>query len=304
MLKHVQIAVNPRRIQLTNGEKAALLGAASLLVGALVQLLNAPAMALSLLLAVVAMCAFVYERIQSRRMLLHVVDRLSADGLLSKAEVDAKVETTVIDQAINHAVQRMRHQIGRRAPHWNALDACHERDESRTVAALSITLRRDLVEHSPTEHVARLIETVQTAFASTPDSAPFLTIQGDGTILLIFGVRVPRRIAASLQQALATAALLGADPYVRFGLGCGSARIVSLPDIDATVIGAPLEDALRLSRMAAAWHEHTLLCVEPVALLAHTNHSQRTTLTLTHAALPPLPVYALDLQPRAVARSA
>ena len=109
------------------------------------------------------------------------------------------------------------------------------------------------------------------------------------------------RAAATAASARALAA---SDPDVRFGLSCGQGRLWALPDIGPTIIGAPLEEAVRLYRMAAAWHEYRLLCAEPIALLAHSFNSQRTPLELTYHTLPTLPIYAVELQSAAIAVSA
>jgi hypothetical protein len=71
------------------------------------------------------------------------------------------------------------------------------------------------------------------------------------------------------------------------------------------VIGSPLEEAIRLHRLAATWHEYRMLCPEPVALLLRTRVAgHRTPLQLTAPNAPAMPVYSLDLAPGVIALGA
>jgi hypothetical protein len=266
--------------------------------------------ALVLLLAAAAMIALVRERLAYRQRLLALAEYLDAVDTLNKLEIKGSNSAGAIDQALNRAIQRTREQTrqelsDRQPTPLRMVEATPTVDRTVTVVALSIDLRRCEFElYTPlyTEYLATIVDAVN---VMTHPMHALLQPQGDGTLLLIFGSQSEQPVALGICQALDVALMLSSSyADLRFGLSCGPGRLCTLPGIGQTVVGAPLEDAARLSRMAASWHEYSLLCTEPTALLARSFPSQRTSLQLTHAAMPTLPVYALDLDPSTVAMSA
>lgn len=299
MLKHVPLPINLSRMHLTWGETLLLVGAAALVVGSLIQVRVAPAVAIIMLLAAAALAALVYERSTTRRTLVALAEQLKTSGPLHKVEVEAS-SAGMLGQALNQAIQRSRTETALLSVEPPSAVA-----ETLPVAVLSIGLRQGVHAAYTAAHTERLTEVARAARGASQATDAVLDAHGDGTLLLIFGSQQLIPPALSLQQALDVALTLrAAYPDLRFGLGCGQGRCCTLPGVGATIIGAPLEDAVRLYRMAAAWHEYHLLCVEPVALLARGCSGQRTMLQLSYASKPTLPVYALSLSPVSVAVSA
>jgi hypothetical protein len=265
--------------------------------------------AIVLLLAAAAIVALVRERVAYRQTLLAIAERLDAIETLGKFEIKATNSSSAIDQALNRAIQRSREQTQQTKPQTPTplciVEPAPVPEQRFTVAVLSIDLRHSIVEMYTPAYSAYLVSVADTAARAIQQTHALLKTQGDGTLLVIFGARLDQPIAASIRQALDLALLLSTSyPDLRFGLSCGAAWSSALPGLGETVVGAPLEDATRLSRMAAAWHEYNLLCTEPTALLARAFPSQRTPLQLTHPAMPMLPVYALQLDPATMAMSA
>lgn len=299
MLKHVPSPLDLRLRQLTWSEKLLLLGAGALAIGALIKLGSAPAVASIMLLAAAALVALVYERSTTRRTLVALAEQLQSSEPLSKVEVETNSVGT-LGQALNQVIQRNRAQLAQLSAEQASVES-----ETLPVAVLSIGLRQGVHPAYTAAHTERLAEVALAARQASRASEAILDAHGDGTLLLIFGARQIQPQVLSMQQALDVAVALTARyPDLRFGLGCGQGLRCSLPGLGATIIGAPLEDAVRLYRMAAAWHEYHLLCAEPVALVARRYASQRTPLQLTYASNPTLPVYVISLDPATVAMSA
>lgn len=298
MLKYVPQPIRLHHLRLTWGELLLLVGAVALAIGALVKLGQSPVVSSVMLLASAALVALVYERVSTRRTLVALAEHLTA-GPLNKLEIEPGGSARVLGQALNQAIQRTRSAAP--PPAQEPVVTA----EPLPVAVLSIGLR----QHGPATYSAaygeRLAEVALAARRASHATDALLDAYGDGTLLLIFGAQTTQALAASTRLALEVARVLASGyPDLRFGLGCGEGRLCALPGIGTTVIGAPIEDAVRLFRMAAAWHEYRLLCAEPIALLAQSFPSQRTPLQLTHATLPPLPIYALSLDTATVAMSA
>jgi hypothetical protein len=310
MFKYPHIPVILARLQLTWTEKLLLIVATILVCASIIALMVSSINALVLVLAAAAIIALVRERLVSRQTLLVLAEHLDTVDTLNKFEIKGSSGAGVIDQALNRAIQRTREQTrqglsDRQPTPLRMVEAPPLVDRAVPVAVLSIDLRRcefELYTPAYTEYLAQIIDAVN---LMTRQMYTLLQPQGDGTLLLIFGSQSEQAVALSLRQALDVALMLsGSYVGLRFGLTCGSAQFCSLPGVGQTIVGVPLEDALRLSRMAASWHEYSLLCTEPTALLARAFPSQRTPLQFTHAAMPALPIYALDLDPAAVAMSA
>lgn len=298
MLKHVPLPINLSGTYLTWSERLLLVGATVLAIGALIKLVAAPAVAIIMLLAAAALAALVYERSTTRRTLVALAEQLKTSGPLHKVEVEAS-SAGVLGQALNQAIQRSRKEtalLTAEPPSYVT--------ETLPVVVLSIGLRQGVHAAYTAAHTERLTEVALAARRASHGMDAVLDAHGDGTLLLIFGSQQLSPPALSLQQALDVALTLRAGySDLRFGLSCGQGRCCTLPGLGVTIIGAPLEDAVRLYRMAAAWHEYQLLCVEPVALLARSFANQRTMLQLTYASKPTLPVHAIDLSPIIVAVS-
>ncbi|HEX6289864.1 MAG TPA: hypothetical protein VFZ66_11765 [Herpetosiphonaceae bacterium] len=282
---------------------AILLGLAAALAA-----LVSPMSAIVLLLAAAAMIALVRERVSYRQTLLALAERLDAVETLSKFEIRGANGAGAIDQALNRAIQRTREQTRPASAHPTPLrmvELSTTAESLPTVAVLSIDLRRSELELHAAASIEQLTHIAEAVSAATRQAHAMLQAQGDGTLLAIFGAHQEQAVALSIRQALDVALTLsGSHADLRFGLSCGPGRLCVLPGVGQMLVGSPLEDAVRLSRMAASWHEYSLLCTEPTALLARSFPSQRTPLQFTYAAMPTLPVYAIDLDPSAVAMSA
>lgn len=299
MFKPASFHTRVEQLGLTKGEIVLLVTAVALCVAALATVVQTPLGAVALLLAAAAVSALIHERASTRRQLHVLAEQLNTTGPLAKLEVHSATGTHALGQALNRAIQRSRAEAldlpASAAPPLGARDA--------DVAVLSLGVSRDGL--SAAAYSERLSAVAQTVRRASADAGVELYVQADGTLLLIFGAHTEQPMRLSLHHALNVALTLSAhDPLIRFGLSCGNARVCVLPGIGTTYIGPPLEDALRLARMAVSWNEYQLLCAEPIALLARQFASHRTTLELTHAAAPTLPVYALALPTAPIALSA
>jgi len=299
-------AVRLRLPRLTASETVLAVSACVLGVSALVALPSAPITGVMMLVAAAAIVALVYERFGIRRALSDVTAQLEATGPVGKLEVEVAGATYALGHALNRAIQRARTEAAD-SPFLRATPADVDSDvtESRMLAALHVGLRQGACTPYSVAHTRRIGEVVAAARDAGRNADLAIKAQGDGTLMLLFGALHEQARALSLRQALDIATELGGRfPELRFGLACGEAGICSLPSLGSAVIGAPLDDAARLGRMAAAWHEYRLLAAEPVALMARAFASRRTPLELSLAAAPALPVYALDLDPSPIALSA
>lgn len=300
MLKPASLHNRISHRSITWSEGLLLLSAAILGVAALVTIEQSPLAAVSMLLAAAAVSALVYERTVTRRTLQSLAEQLDTTGPVSKLEV-AGSGTHELGQALNRAIQRTRVEA-LDLPQAPAAPPAVSHEIS--VAVLSVGLRAGGVTYSAA-HSDRLAAIVRAARVATRSMDVTFDVHGDGTVVLIFGGNSVQPMRQSLHEALdVSRSLARRFKDARFGLSCGKARACTLSETGPTFIGAPVEDAVRLARMAIAWHEYHLLCAEPIALLARSFSSRRTTLELTYAAAPMLPIYALSLDPGAVALSA
>lgn len=308
MLKHLPIPLIVGRLRLTNSEIVLLIAAIGLMCAALSQIDSVPATAIMLLVGVAAIVALVYERVSTRRILDDLAERLDTTGTADKIEVVSADSSRGVHEALNRAIQRMREHTNTAEEHKQPHGfESSEIPVSRavSVAVLSVGLRQSAVPLYSGAYMETLRVMTTSASAAANKAGALLTLQGDAMLLLTFGVSESQPTARSMEQALKTATALAMQhPDLRFGLSGGAALLCHLPDLAPTVVGTPVEDALRLARMAVAWHEYTLLCAEPVALLARTADRQRTTLQLSHVGAPPLPVYALSLAAQEIVVSA
>lgn len=299
-------AVRLRMPRLTASETVLAVSACVLGISAFVALPSAPLTGVMMLLAAAAIIALVHERVSVRRALGSLAEQLDLAGPVGKLEVELAGATFVLGHALNRVIQRARTEASESPFLLSAhMESEAAATESRMVAALHIGVRQGACVPYSIAHTRRIGEVVAAARQAGRYTDLAIKAQGDGTLVLLFGARHEQARALSLRQALDTAtALSGLFPELRFGLACGEAGVYTLPSLGSTVIGAPLDDAARLGRMAAAWHEYRLLAAEPVALMARAFASRRTPLELSLAAAPALPVYVLDLEPSPVALSA
>ncbi len=304
MLRQMHNSAAFVRLRFTASELLLLVAAAGLVCASIVQFAVAPISSGVMLLAAVAIVALVHERANTRQMVRLLGERLGTAPTLSKLEVAGASDIAMLDHALNRAIQRARVQA-------HAADAitsertapAFEVGEPRMVAVLAVGVRNGEGESFSEQHLESLLRIAK--LAQQGDAANLsLRVQSDGVLLVAYGLEKQQPVAASIRQALELVGALSAEAQLRFGLSCGTARLCSGIGDVATAVGAPFEDSARLYRMAAAWHEYHLLAAEPVALLARPFHSQRTTLTLSHATAPALPVYAIDLATPVVAMSA
>jgi hypothetical protein len=251
---------------------------------------------------------FGLERLRARRRMAHLAIQLNSVGTLDKLEVSADPSTAALDQALNAAIQRTREQAQSTQTSREAIPAVEDEPDAvpRSVAVLALGLRdHDQSSVSP-ETMAQLRRIADTVVNVAERRSALLQMQGSGTFALIFAAFSQEPAARSAKAALDAAAELSvAHPDLHFGLSSGTGLPCRLPGAGYTVIGAPLEEAIRLHRFSASWHEYRLLCPEPVALLLRPFVSgARTTLQLTAPNAPPLPVYTLDIAAELIALGA
>jgi hypothetical protein len=253
------------------------------------------------------------ERARGRRRIGRLAAQLKSIATLEKLEVPDNTSDSALDRALNEVIQRMREQariaqfFRQDRPNDPALRAMLEVDGApRSIAVLALGLRdQDQANVSPAtmEHLREIAGTV---VALAERRSALLQMQGSSTFALIFAAFSQEPAARSAKAAYdAAVELMAAHPELHFGLSSGTGLSCTLPGTGYTVIGSPLEEAIRLHRLSAAWHEYRLLCPEPVALLLRpraTGH--RTALQLTAPNAPALPVYSLDLAPEVIALGA
>lgn len=257
------------------------------------------------IVAVAFLLLFGLERLRARRRMAHLATQLSSVGTLDKLEVSADPSTAALDQALNAAIQRTR-ELAQSSQASATVVEDEPEAVPRSVAVLALGLRdHDQSSVSP-ETMAQLRRIADTVVNVAERRSALLQMQGSGTFALIFAAFSQEPAARSAKAALDAAAELSvAHPDLHFGLSSGTGLPCRLPGTGYTVIGAPLEEAIRLHRFSASWHEYRLLCPEPVALLLRPYASgARTTLQLTAPNAPPLPVYTLDLAPELIALGA
>jgi hypothetical protein len=213
---------------------------------------------------------------------------------------------SVLDRALNDAIQRTREQARvlqfapLAGPSGPVLDQLASADGTpRNVAVLAFGLRDQGSTPILSETHEQLREIASTVVAVAEHRAALVQMQGSGTFALIFAAFSQEPAGRGIGVAYEAAKeLLGAYPELRFGLSAGTGMPCTLPGAGYTVIGPPLEEAIRLYRLAASWHEFQILCPEPVSLILRASVAgQRTPLQLTSSSAPPLPVYALDVMP-------
>lgn len=306
MLRQVHNVLHITRLHVTPSEILLLTVAAGLFCASLAQLVAAPLVAAVMLLAAAAIVALVYERWTTRRTMRLLSERLNGDDELDKREVTASADIAVLDQALNRLIQRTRAQA--QVVAMQREDTASTQDQpvgqAHMVAVLSIGIYQEVNEAFTSQHLELLVHAATHAIKCNQNATLSVQLQGDGTVLVASGAKQPQPIVTSLKHVVAVAQALAADGRLRFGLSCGAARVCTLPGAAPVLVGSPIEDAIRLLRMATAWHQYRLLCTEPVALLARAYPSERTPLKLNLAALPSLRVYNVDLELMAVARSA
>jgi hypothetical protein len=269
-----------------------------------------------LVLGLVAMAMLVLlglERARARRRMARLAAQLQSVASLEKLEVTDDSATSELDHALNDAIQRTREharmaQYARQAvPSDDALRMFEASSEvPRSVAILALGLREHDQPAISAETMVQLRQIAGTVVSVAERRSALLQMQGSGTFALIFAAFSQEPAARSAKAAYDAAVELAAIyPQLHFGLSSGTGVPCSLPGAGYTVIGSPLEEAIRLHRLAASWHEYRLLCPEPVALLLRPYAAgQRTPLQLTSAQAPALPVYSLEILPDVVALEA
>ncbi len=253
------------------------------------------------------------ERERGRRRIERLATQLRTIASLDKLEVPDEPSAAALDHALNEAIQRTREQAhvvqlsGQPMPSAEIRRLMTENEgATRSVAVLALGLRdQDQATVSP-ETMELLREIAGTVVALAERRSALLQMQGSGTFALIFAAFSQEPAARSAKAAFdAAVELMAAHPGLYFGLSTGTGLSCTLPGAGYTVIGSPLEEAIRLHRMAASWHEYRLLCPEPVALLLRPRAAgHRTPLQLTEPNAPPLPVYSLDIERESIALGA
>jgi hypothetical protein len=230
MFKHAQNHVIVRRFPLTWGEAILAIAALLLVCAALVRVFESPTNAVLLLLAASAITALIHERLTTRRMIASLADRLRSAGPLPKFEVANATPTTMLDQALNRAIQKSREQTAEAARASAQATRAAAAPVSAMVAALSVGVRHDAAAAYGPEHLERLDRAGKAALQV--DGSALTRMQGDGTLLIIFGAAKGDPIGRSMRQALAVARKLAADESLRFGVSCGVATMYSVPMVN------------------------------------------------------------------------
>ncbi|PLS79856.1 MAG: hypothetical protein CYG59_11070 [Chloroflexi bacterium] len=306
MYRHLHNRVPYTRFRYTTSELLLLAVAIGLVWTALSHVLVSPIAACAMLLAVAAIVALVHERASTRLRVRQLGERLNDVETLEKLEVVGASDVADLERALNRMIQQSREQA-REAPAPLPVFAQPQAPvvgEGQTVAVLVIGARQGVVEPFTAEHLGWLAQTTKAVAQASGAENASIRMQNDGTLVVTCGAQEAQPVVVTVRQALGIAQALSSDPQLRTGLSCGTARLCTAADVAPTLVGAPFEEATRLYRMAASWHEYQLLCAEPIALLARSFSSQRTSLKLTHPLAPALPVYALDLASTPVAMSA
>lgn len=264
-------------------------------------------------LSVVMLMLLGIERARGRRRVVRLAAQLRSLTSLDKIEVPDNTSAGALDRALNEAIQRAREQAHvvklapQPIPSGEALQLLGDDEGTpRSVAVLALGLReQDQATVSP-ETMEHLREIAGTVVAVAERRSALLQMQGSSTFALIFAAFSQEPAARSARAALdAAAELFAAHPALHFGLSSGTGMPCTLPGAGYTVIGSPLEEAIRLHRLAATWNEYRLLCPEPVALLLRPHAAgNRTSLQLTSSIAPALPVYSLEVVPEAIALGA
>ena len=260
------------------------------------------------MVAIAFLILFGLERARARRRMTRLATQLSSVGTLDKLEVSADPSVAALDQALNAAIQRTREQARNTQTSGELTSSLAEEPDEvpRSLAVLALGLRDyDQGSTSP-ENMAQLRKIADTVVNVAESRSALLQMQGSGTFALIFAAFSQEPAARSAKAALdAAAELSAAHPDLHFGLSSGTGLPCRLPGAGYTVIGAPFEEAIRLHRLSASWHEYRLLCPEPVALLLRPYATgARTPLQLTAPNAPPLPVYTLEFVPELIALGA
>jgi hypothetical protein len=253
------------------------------------------------------------ERARERRRMERLATQLDAIASIEKIEVPHERRSAVLDKALNAAIQRTREQARMAQLSRHVLPAAQalrlradDDGATRSVAVLALGLPQQDQAAISSETMEHLRDIAGTVVEVAERRSALVQMQGSTTFALIFAAFSQEPAARSADEAYdAAAELMAAHPGLHFGLSSGTGLSCTLPGAGYTVIGAPLEEAIRLHRLAATWNEYRLLCPEPVALLLRPRTAgQRTPLELTSTNAPALPVYALEITPDALALGA
>ena len=255
------------------------------------------------IVAVALLILFSLERLRIRLRMAYLATQLNRAGTLEKLEVSADPSSAALDQALNAAIQRTREQARTSQEMREYVPAVEDEPDGvpRSVAVLALGLREHDQSSTSPETMAQLRRIADTVVNVAERSSALLQMQGSGTFALIFAAFSQEPAARSAKAALEAAKEFSTThPDLHFGLSSGTGLPCRLPGAGYTVIGSPLEEAIRLHRFAASWDEYRLLCPEPVALLLRPYASgARTTLQLTAPNAPPLPIYTIEILPEA-----
>lgn len=253
------------------------------------------------------------ERARARRRVQRLATQLKSSASLEKLEVGDDPANAALAEALNAAIQRTREHahLAQQLQQPGLGDAAAQlmreiEGAPRSIAVLALGVREQDHPLLASDRMAQLRHIASTVVAVAERHAALIQMQGSGTFALIFAAFAHEPVGRSAKVAYdAALELMAAHPSLHLGLSAGTGLPCQLPGAGYTVIGTPLEEALRLHRLALSWDEYRLLCPEPVALLLLPRiNGQRTTLQLTAAHAPPLPVYALDTAPDRLALGA
>ena len=251
------------------------------------------------------------ERARARRRMQRLATQLKSVASLEKLEVPDDPSASVLDRALNDAIQRSREQerilkfTPQAVPSSAALRMLADSEGTpRSVAVLALGLRDQEQPGASPEAMEQLREIAGTVVRVAEEHSALLQMQGSGTFALIFAAFSHEPAARSARAAYdAAVELITTHSALRCGISVGAGLPCTLPGAGYTVLGSPFEEAIRLHRLSASWDEFQVLCPEPVALLLRPRAAGlRTHLQLTAGNAPTLPVYSLEIVEATVVR--
>lgn len=280
---------------------------ATILVSTLIPALLVPLVLLAIIL-------LIWERMQLNHAMRDLAARIATGDLDTKLEVQEGAWGTLC-HAVNDLLQQQRrqHYVQTLVPTLpsEAITTMLNKQRSPDGVLQSLTVLVVGYTHtSPPgasltqEHLVALRALSTVAQQQSERHGALLERFGD-MLLFAFGAFEERPLNTTLRHALQTAQVLrqtwdDTSPRgpLALSLASGKGLSVALPGLGYTVIGAPIEQALRLQHLAAACPEYALLCSEESYMtlrLLHNAHWLPTDLRLLQPDQPPQVVYALPL---------
>lgn len=236
-----------------------------------------------LILVAIALAAAVIERLHFQRRIARMT------GQISYGDPDAKLEGGAdLLGSLAHAVnqQRQQQRISRRALELRpGLPQRAVRSLlaaplpatglPRTVAVLALNMPYTLASRKSANELTARLPAVQDwlhTLHTTLEQHNALLISGGDHLLVVLGAFDDLPPAQTLRNAMQVATdlrRLQTPPTfgpLSYGLASGAAVAIQLPAMGFTVVGAPVDQALRLLHLARSCPEYDLLCSEETCM--------------------------------------